>query len=218
MVKCEKYPIAPQSLAIEKKKGKNGKYNMPDVMSQLAKDFSKKCYICELGDIQDPEVEHLVPHHNSQDIDAKFDWNNLFLSCRHCNGIKNHTKYDGKIINCCVDDPEEHLHCQYNNGDVSVVSLDEDEKSIMTAELINEVFNLKNTGTRVYTSEFRMEKLKEEMLLLINTLIDYKKAPSTGLKRKLGIMLSRNRAFASFKRDYVRDKRAKYTDLHIFIQ
>lgn len=217
MVKCEKYPIAPQSLAIEKKKGKYGKYNSQDVMEQLAKDFNKKCYICELSDIQDPEVEHLVPHHNSKDIDAKFDWNNLFLSCGHCNSIKNQHKYDGKIINCCIDDPEEHLHCQYNNGDVSVISLDEDEKSIMTAELINEVFNLKNTGTRVYASDLRMDKLKEEMLLLMDALIGYKKVPSAGLKRKLGVMLSRNRAFASFKRDYVRDNRAKYIDLQILV-
>lgn len=217
MIKCEKYPIAPQSLAIEKKKGKNGKYNMPDVMSQLANDFNKKCYICELGDIQDPEVEHLIPHHGGNDIDAMFDWNNLFLSCHHCNGLKNKHKYERKIINCCVQNPEEHLHCCYNNGNVVVVNIDEDEKSIMTAELINEVFNLKDSGTRVYSSDFRLNKLKEEMLLLMKTLTDYRKTPTSGLKRKLSILLDKKTAFAAFKRDYIRDNGSSYTDLLIFV-
>ena len=40
MVKCEKSPIPPESLAIEKQKGRNGSYKKPDVVEQLAKDFS----------------------------------------------------------------------------------------------------------------------------------------------------------------------------------
>ena len=45
MVKCEKSPIPPESLAIEKQKGRNGSYKKPDVVEQLAKDFSNKCYM-----------------------------------------------------------------------------------------------------------------------------------------------------------------------------
>ena len=33
MVKCEKYPIPPESLAIEKQKGRNGSYKKPDVVA-----------------------------------------------------------------------------------------------------------------------------------------------------------------------------------------
>lgn len=217
MVKCDKHPIAPPSLAVEKKKGKNGKYNMPDVIKQLAIDFNKKCYICELANISDPEVEHLIPYHGGKDIESMFDWNNLFLSCHHCNGLKNKQKYEGRIINCCIQDPEKHIHCQYNNGDVVASSLDEDEKSIMTAELINEVFNLKDSGTRIYASDARLEKLKEEMLLLTDMLIEYEKAPSDGLKHRIKILLDRKRAFAAFKRDYVRDNIVKYQDLLMFV-
>ena len=35
---------------------------MPDVVKQLKEDFHNKCYICELSELQDAQVEHLLPH------------------------------------------------------------------------------------------------------------------------------------------------------------
>ena len=32
---------------------------MPDVIERLEKDFNNKCYICEMKELQDPNVEHL---------------------------------------------------------------------------------------------------------------------------------------------------------------
>ena len=82
---------APKSLFTEKTKA-NGSYEKTDVVEQLRKDFHNKCYICEIDKLQDPQVEHLRPHFNGKNKDLKFDWNNLFWSCGHCNGVKNQRK------------------------------------------------------------------------------------------------------------------------------
>lgn len=204
MVKCEKSKIPPRSLAVEKLKGKNGSYNKDDVIHQLATDFNRKCYICELLPISDPEVEHLLPHHKGKYIDRMFDWNNLFLSCHHCNGIKNKGKYEDNIINCCEVDPSEHIYCQYMDGTVEITALDSDSKSVMTAMLIDEVFNLQDSGTRVYASHERIRALQNEMLVFLGVLKKYKENPSIMLRRRLRVLLDRKTAFAAFKRDYVK--------------
>ena len=107
MVKIERTPTPPASLAIEKPKA-SGKYNLEDVVTQLHTDAHGKCYLCEQDELQSIEVEHLVPHHG--DIDLKFDWNNLFYSCAHCNSVKNRSQYEKDILDCCVTDPETVIH------------------------------------------------------------------------------------------------------------
>ena len=107
MVKVERSLPAPASLAMEKEKT-NGSYNGSDVVKRLMEDFNNKCYICEIDNLQDPQVEHLKPHFGGKYIDRKFDWNNLFWSCGHCNGVKNQRKYDEHIIDCCHSDPEKY--------------------------------------------------------------------------------------------------------------
>lgn len=77
MVKVLRSFPAPESLAAEAKK-KTGRYDKPDVIDRLKKDFHNKCYICEMKDLQDPNVEHLLPHKNGKCLDRKFDWENLF--------------------------------------------------------------------------------------------------------------------------------------------
>ena len=60
MVKIERSLLAPPSLAIEAKKA-NGSCTQQDVIDQLKHDFHDKCYICELSNLSDPNVEHLPP-------------------------------------------------------------------------------------------------------------------------------------------------------------
>ena len=80
MVKIDRTPTPPPSLAVEKTKT-NGSYKKDDVVEQLASDFRGKCYLCEMDELQSIEVEHLRPHHNGRGRDRMFDWNNLFYSC-----------------------------------------------------------------------------------------------------------------------------------------
>lgn len=70
MVKCERTFPVPKSLAQRKS------YNDADVFAALSKIFNNKCYICELQDLQDGVVEHLISHKGN--LDLKFDWENLF--------------------------------------------------------------------------------------------------------------------------------------------
>ena len=68
MVKIVRSFPAPVSLQEEAKK-KGGSYEKNDVVEQLKKDFHNKCYICEMDKLQDPQVEHLLPHKNGKYLD-----------------------------------------------------------------------------------------------------------------------------------------------------
>lgn len=214
MVKCEKSPIEPPSLVKARQKGTKDGYRGEDVIQQLRKDFHNKCYICETPKLQDPEVEHLVPHKGN--LDLMLDWHNLFWSCGLCNGVKNQRKYDGKIIDCCREDPEEHICCQYREQNVAIHPLDTEEKSIMTAELITEVFNLRNTGMRTVRSAARMEALQKEMNIFYNELARYEQNKTPVNKRRVVVRLRRSSAYAAFKRSYIRDN-PKYKELQEYV-
>ena len=214
MIKIERTPTPPASLAIEKNKN-SGSYRNPDVIALLRRDFHDKCYICELNELQSVEVEHLKPHHGDKEL--KFDWNNLFYSCAHCNSVKNTPQYDNAILDCCLVDPEEVLLQKLENGHVVVVPLVEDKKVSMTAQLVTECFEKSNTGIRLIECETRVNALRKTMNLLYKTLADYEKSRN---KRSLNIlhgMLDREYKFAAFTRNYVREHLEQYPYLEEYI-
>ena len=185
MVKIERSFPAPESLAKEAKKA-TGKYDRPDVIERLKRDFHNKCYICEMKELQDPNVEHLLPHKNGRYLERKFDWENLFWSCGHCNGIKNNNKYDGGIIDCCKQDPEKYLLFHLTDNTVAIDVTDiKDEFQNRTAMLITEAFSLKNTGMRTYTSDERLRLLQKEMNILYKQLEKLHNNPSSKLILRL---------------------------------
>lgn len=213
MVKIQRNPIAPPSLAVEKQK-KYGIYNKPDVIQQLKADSHDKCYICELKGLSDPEVEHLKPHHERKISERVFDWNNLFYACPHCNNLKKEAKYDDKIIDCCIYDPEEMLDQTYKNGHVNVYNMVDDECAVITAELIQDCFEKCNTGIREAACQHRIDGLAKAMSILYKTLDNYKKNPdSKRYMNSLKSALSRKSAFAAFKRSYVRNHITDYPGL-----
>ncbi|MDO5422126.1 MAG: hypothetical protein Q4F41_00185 [Eubacteriales bacterium] len=215
MVKVERTFPAPASLAAEAQK-ESGSYEMPDVVAQLKKDFHDKCYICELKGLQDPQVEHLLPHKGGMYRERKFDWKNLFWSCSHCNSIKNQRQYDEGILDCCQEDPEKYIAFRFsdkNEIDVSAICA-EDETAVRTAKLICEVFNMRNTGMRIYRSDFRLKALQAEMNVLFDNLEELKRNPaSKAARRKLKALLRRESAFAAFKRGYLREHLTEYPTL-----
>lgn len=213
MIKIERSFPAPESLAVEKEKT-NGIYNSSDVVERLAEDFHNKCYICELDQLQDPQVEHLKPHFNGRYIDRKFDWNNLFWSCGHCNSVKNQRKYDDHILDCCEEDPEEHIYFRLHGGNTEVAAIHaEDYDAQMTAELVTEVFNITNSGMRVYKSDLRFKELNREMNKLYDTLDELAKAPESMFAvKKLQALIRKESRFAAFKRCYIREHAKKYVE------
>ena len=211
MVKIERSFPAPASLSAEKEKI-NGSYNKPDVTERLARDFNNKCYICEINKLQDPQVEHLKPHFNGKYMDRKFDWNNLFWSCGHCNGVKNQRKYDDHIIDCCNSDPEKRIYFRLHEGNTDVTAINlEDYDARMTAELVTEVFNITNSGMRVYKSDFRFKELNKEMNKLYDTLEELDQTPNSAFAlKKLQALIRKESRFAAFKRCHIRENKKQY--------
>lgn len=217
MIKIERNPVPPPSLAVEEKKA-YGSYNKPDVIQTLKEDSNDKCYICELRGLSDPEVEHLKPHYGRTIKERVFDWNNLFYVCPHCNNIKKESKYDDKIIDCCEEDPEKMLEQYYEKGHVNVHNIVDEERAIMTADLIQECFEKRNTGIREAACQHRIDRLADEMNILYKTLEKHKRNPELlRYKKSLRATLSRSSIFAAFKRNYVRKHIKEYPDLEQFL-
>lgn len=206
MVKVDRTSTPPPSLAIEANK-KSGSYREDDVLSLLAKDFHEKCYICEIKPVQDPQVEHRLPHHNRKIPARVFDWNNLYYSCSHCNSIKNSARYEEGIIDCCVRDPELLLKQQLVENHVKVDAIDKtDKEAVLTAELIEETFNSTSTGIRRIAGQERLKELQKTMNALITQMEKVRRNPSDKKSRRmLDALLSRSSKFAGFTRSYARE-------------
>lgn len=217
MVKVERSYPAPLSLAEEKKKA-SGSYCKADVVNQLRHDFGNKCYLCEISELQDPQVEHLIPHKGTN-RDLEFDWDNLFLSCGHCNNVKNQREYDEGIIDCCKIDPETVLDFHFDMEAVHITTKrDNDKEALRTAKLLNSIYNKSNTGLRVLKCETRVIQLYGQMNELYKLLTAHRDNPNDKLvMRKLSIVLNRKSAFAAFKRQFIRDNIADYPELEEYL-
>lgn len=200
MVKVERTYPPPPSLAAKKN------YKDVDTVKELRIMFNDKCYLCNI-EPTDYNVEHLRPHKNSSDLHLKFDWDNLFLSCPHCNSVKNKLIFDDCIIDCCKEDPEEFLDFFCKDSIVKIISRTNNNKTAtMTAKLLTEVFNLTNTAIRDLQSEKRVKELLSEMNVLYTIIDEYKSDCNNKIvHRTLSGLLSRKSQFAAFKRAYVRN-------------
>lgn len=87
----------------------------------------------------------------------------------------------------------------------------DDYDAKMTAELVYEVFNKKNTGMRIYKSDMRFKELNKEMNKLYDTLDELTETPdSVFALRKLRALIRRESRFAAFKRCYIRENASQY--------
>lgn len=217
MVKIERTPIPPASLAVEKQKA-CGSYTKPDVTEQLSQDFHNKCYLCEISPPHGIEVEHLRPHGGN--IDRKFDWTNLFLACSHCNSLKNQAKYHDMILDCCKVEPENILDYQLAYGHVCVCPLAQvpEKEAVLTADLLTACFEHTNTGIREQECKIRIDELSKTMDSLYKQLHEYQSTASKKSLRALRGMLSRTYKFVGFTRAYVRTHLETYPDLAEYVQ
>ncbi|KSU63677.1 hypothetical protein AS034_05365 [[Bacillus] enclensis] len=208
MIYFEKSLPAPPSLEIEKHKN-NGTYLKADVISQLKQDFKNKCYICENKALISINVEHLVSHR--EDIDKKFSWENLFLSCSHCNNIKLH-HYDN-ILNCTMveDDIENSIKLKvdpYPKSSVEVTALKNDERVEKTVELLNKVYN-GTTILKTEEAETIKKNLLKEILAFQSLLFEYDELEHdheddleeiNNIKKQISRHLRNSSAYTGFKR------------------
>lgn len=208
MINVKKSYPAPSSLKTEKTK-KSGKYNLEDVIEQLGKDFKNKCYLCETKATAF-EVEHLVSHQG--DIDLKFDWDNLFLSCRHCNNIKS-TSFDD-ILNCVKEDVERYIKYKmdlFPMSNVEITALCSDSRVVKTVELLNKCFNGQNTPTKNLDSKnirrnilSQLNSFKEDIDSYFEALENDEEYEIPDIQKSIKRHLSNNSEYVSFKRCIVK--------------
>lgn len=81
----------------------------------------------------------------------------------------------------------------------------------MTAELITEVFDKKNTAMRIYKSDMRFQQLNQEMNKLYDSIEELQDNPESKFAlKKIKALLRKESRFAAFKRNYIRENRQKY--------
>ncbi|MBK9580082.1 MAG: HNH endonuclease [Fibrobacteres bacterium] len=200
-------------------------YNQPDVINALMNDFHKKCYLCESINIKPFEIDHLVPHENIPS--KKYEWQNLFLACRRCNGIKSDKHTD--IIDCCnasVNVADEIRYTLPSAPDQKILISKNTEIPDATLDntirLLDDCYNLANTKNReVSRSQLIEEMFTEYTILLQNRCIlmdrhssEFEKSQAT---EKIKAMTHDSFPFSAFWKWYVKfdgnlkQELAKYT-------
>lgn len=151
----------PPCLEKEKKKA-NGDYKCGDVLERIKNDFKNKCYICEYKAPPSINVEHFISHKGDKDL--KFDWNNLFWACVHCNNTKGH-RFDN-ILNCTNPEHDVENWIKYEmilpQKKVKITALKNNELVDNTAQLLLEVYYGTTPLKRLESSNIR-ETLFDEI-------------------------------------------------------
>ena len=201
MVRLTKSPLPPDI-----KITSETNYRSKKALDILANDCHRKCYICE-DKPTTINVEHIVSHRN--DPALKYDWNNLFIACGHCNSIKG-TRFDA-ILDPTKCDPENHIELSVEMTDsligwVKVESLTADSSTMLTVQLLDYVYNGGLTTLKeIECLNLRDEHLKPNIQRFNYYINEYRKEPELGYGSIIIKEISRSSAFAAFKRKIVRD-------------
>jgi hypothetical protein len=175
MINVVKSQPAPECLTLEKAKRKSVNYRCGDVVYRVLEDFYNKCYLCEEKYPSTINVEHFRPHQGDRDL--MFDWNNLHYACGHCNNTKLH-----QFINIldCTDAKSSitavlkfEINPAFPKEKVNVSSMDNSAASIETAELLNLIYNGKNTPIKIIEGENIRHKVCDNLNGFIANMNDY---------------------------------------------
>lgn len=197
------YP-APASLEKEKNK-KSGTYNQEDVVELLEHDFKNKCYLCGTKS-NSFEIEHLKSHKGN--LDLKFDWDNLFLSCKHCNNTKG-DRFDN-ILNCMDEDVEDCISCEleaFPKATVKIKPLKDDIRVKNTVKLLDLCFN-GETPLKKLDSKNMRDNLSSQLTEFKRTIIDFLNSTDENyeiLERKIIDELADTSEYAAFKRCFIKN-------------
>lgn len=207
MINIQKSQPAPKCLEKEKKK-KSGDYKCGEVLKRLQEDFHNKCYICENKGIVSINVEHFQSHQG--DLDLKFDWNNLFFACSHCNNTKNTNRKFDNILNCTNENDKiiDWISFEVESfpKEKAVISgLRDDIRIKNTVELLEKVYNGHHTMTKQLEAANLRQRLLEEIKIFEDTIQQFKNPPfkiegyQTMLRSKIIEHLKSNSPFTAFK-------------------
>lgn len=145
MVKFERLDTEKSRKAIKslaKAQKSHGDYNISAVMAALMEMFHGKCYICEKKKhVTSFQIEHLNPHQG--DTAQKYSWDNLFLSCAHCNNTKGNRYIP--ILDCTRVDVDKRvsfhfLHPLQNENEILIEPLDDTIEARNTCNLLIDIY------------------------------------------------------------------------------
>ncbi len=224
MIKVERKSSEKAEKAIEslrREKARSGSYNTPEVNAALREMFHGKCYICENKQITSYQIEHLVSHRGNADL--KYDWNNLFLACAHCNNTKL-DKYE-PIIDCTKENVEALIAFRrtgYFGTDEKLLfeKLDDRIEVENTIKLLQEVY-YGSTPQKKMESTILRRMLRKEFSAFKEYVREYHEAEDEekeDLKYLLQKELRDSSPFAAFKRWLIRDNREVYAELLGYIE
>lgn len=194
--------------ALARAKISNGTYNTPEVLKALQEVFQRKCYICEEKGIEAIEIEHLHPHKN--DVRLKYDWENLYLSCRHCNNTKL-GKYD-PILDCCRVDVDKLIAFRKEgyfgkSERLSFVPQTDDEETQNTCRLLRDVYYGK-TPQKQMEARILRRRVRQEMSRFKESVREYYEEDGEekeDLRCSIIKSLKNSSPFAAFKRWLIKD-------------
>jgi len=199
MVKLTKRPEPPQPITREKHYRDNPNFEA------LVEDCHRKCYICENDKATTFNIEHRIPHHGDDTL--KYDWNNLFLSCGHCNSIKG-DKYDD-ILDPTACEPENSISLSMNMDSlieyVEVCVLSNDKSAKQTAALLSLVYNGGTTAMKEVECAVLRNAISKCVASFLQHVEGHRSESDVGYGKIIKEELSRASPFAAFKRGIVRD-------------
>ena len=223
MIKVERKTTEKSRKAVDslkREKLKDGSYNIPEVNMALKEMFHGKCYICENKQITSYQIEHLIPHRGNRDL--KYDWNNLFLACVHCNNTKL-DKFE-PIIDCTKEKVEELIAFRkkgFFGTDEKLMfdMLDFRIETQNTVKLLQEVY-YGSTPQKKMEATILRRLLRKELSQFKEYVREYREAEDQekeDLMCELKLQLRDSSPFVAFKRWLIRDNKEAYPELLEYI-
>lgn len=196
--------------------------NTENVNKALKEVFHGKCYICENKEATSYQIEHLIPHRN-KNVELKYDWNNLFWSCAHCNNIKS-DKYE-PILDCTQEEVERLIAFRkkgYFGTDekLEFIPLVEDNEFVEnTVSLLKAVY-YGVTPQKEIEAKIIRKALRKNISEFKEYVREYQEAEDKEEKEDIGELLKRelrdSSAFTAFKRWLIWDNEM-YSDIEKYI-
>ena len=224
MIKIERKETAKTQLAVadlEKARQAGTTYNTDCVNQALREVFHGKCYICENKKSTSYQIEHLIPHRRNSNL--KYDWNNLFLVCAHCNNVKL-AKYD-PILDCTKERVEKLIAFRKSgyfgtDDKLEFIPQEEETEAVKnTVALLKDVY-YGTTPQKKMESTVLRRTLRHDLSKFKEYVREYQEAEDEEEKEDMGNLLKQelrdSSAFAAFKRWLIWDHEM-YAELERFI-
>ncbi|CAA9291348.1 hypothetical protein AVDCRST_MAG92-4305 [uncultured Coleofasciculus sp.] len=218
MVHLPKTQPGPPCLEVEKAKA-NGTYHCEGVLPLIQKDFKNKCYLCEDKAPLSINIEHFKPHRGDKEL--KFDWNNLYYACSHCNNTKS-DKYE-YLLDCTreADGVDRRIKYKINPfpKEKAVITALEDSQAVNdTVALLRAIYN-GTTELKLIESANLRSKLLKEIRRFQDLLFDYydnefDDEEKQIIKDKIVRELRSASCFTAFKRWIIRERADFFADFN----